>query len=350
MGRSNRAVRLHGPRVLKFHDEPCPKPGLGEVLLEVLSVGICRSDLDYWNDGRIGDAVVTEPLILGHEFSARIVEAGEGVDAKLVGQRVAVEPAVCCTTCEWCRRGDTNLCPTVRFCGTPPVDGAFCRYMAYPAEFLAVLRDDISDDAGAVLEPLAIGVHVLDLARPRLGQAAAIVGCGAVGLSILQAARLAGMGRLIALDCLQWRLDLAAALGATDAISVEREDPVAALDRLTGERGVDLVFEAAGSDESPALSMNLAAPGGKVFLVGIPPSDQIVFSAGVSRRRGLTVYVVRRSRNTLHRALSLLERGLLEADRLVTHRFPLSQCERAFAMTHNYEDNVVKTIIRIRES
>jgi len=346
---SNRTLRLHAPRVLKFHDEPRPAPGPGEVLLEILSVGICRSDLDYYNDGRIGDAVVSEPLVLGHEFSARVIEAGEGVNSSLVGQRVAVEPAVWCNKCEWCLRGDSNLCPAVRFCGTPPIDGALRRYMAYPAEFMAVLPDEISDDAGAVLEPLAIGVHALDLARPRLEQSAAIVGCGPVGLSILQAARAAGAGRLIVLDRLRWRLNLALELGATDAIDVGREDPVAALERMTGGRLVDHVFEAGGTDESPDLSIRLAAPAGKVFLVGIPPGDRINVSAGISRRRGLTVYIVRRSRNTLDRALSMLERGLLNADRLVSHHFPFAESEQAYQMAHNYEDNVVKAIIRVRE-
>jgi len=350
LDKPNRTLRLHAPRILKFHDEKCPAPGPGEVVLEILSVGICRSDLDYWNDGRIGDMIVEEPLVLGHEFSARVIGAGQSVDKNLIGQRVAVEPAVCCMNCEWCWKGDTNLCPNVRFCGTPPVDGAMRRYMTYPAEFMAVLPAGISDDAGAALEPLAIGVHAVDLARPRLEQSAAIVGCGPVGLSILQAARAAGVGRLIVLDRLKWRLDLAVALGATDVIDVGREEPVAALDRLTGGRGVDLIFEAAGTDDSPALAINLAAPAGKVFVVGIPLGDRIAFSAGISRRKGLTVYVVRRSRNTLHRALSMLVQGKLDAERLVSHRFPFSQAERAFSMAHNYEDNVVKAIIRVQET
>ena len=349
MDKPNRTLRLHAPHVLKFHDEECPAPGPGEVVLEILSVGICRSDLDYYHDGHIGETALREPLVPGHEFSARVIAGGLGVDPSLVGRRVAVEPAVCCMGCEWCLRGDTNLCPKVRFCGTPPVDGALRRRMVYPAEFMAVLPDDVSDDAGAVLEPLAIGVHVLDLARPRLEQSAAIVGCGPVGLSILEAARAAGVGPMFVFDRLKWRLDLALALGATEAIDVGRGDPAATLDHLTRGRRVDFVFEAGGTDESPALAARLAAPAGKVFLVGIPPGDRITFSAGVSRRRGLTVYVVRRSRNTLHRAIELLRRGALEADRLVSHRFPFGQSERAFSMAHNYEDNVVKAIIRVQE-
>ena len=349
MTKTNRTLRLHAPHDLRFHDDDRPVPARGEVLLEILSVGICRSDLDYYHDGRIGDQVVTAPIVLGHEFSARAIEVGEGADPSLIGQRVAVEPAVCCTQCEWCLRGDTNLCPTVRFCGTPPIDGAMRRWMAYPAAFMAVLPPQISDDAGAVLEPLAIGVHALDLARPRLEQTAAIVGAGPVGLSILQAARAAGVGRLIVLDRLQWRLDLAVALGAGEVINVERDDPVAAMDGLTGGRRADLVFEAGGTDESPGLAVQLAAPAGKVFLVGIPLGNKTVFSASYSRRRGLTVYIVRRSRNTLHRALAMLLRGALDAERMVSHRFPFAQAERAFSMAHSYEDHVVKAIIRVPE-
>ncbi|KPL10931.1 hypothetical protein AMJ85_05095 [candidate division BRC1 bacterium SM23_51] len=329
---------------MRFHDEDCPTPGAREVLLEVLSVGICRSDLDYWKDGRIGDAVVEQPLVLGHEFSARVVETGPGADSNLTGQRVAVEPAVSCMECEWCRRGDTNVCPDVRFCGTPPVDGALRRYMTYPAQFLAVLPDSVSDDAGAVLEPLAIAVHAVDLARPRLEQSTAIVGCGPVGLSILQAARAAGVGRLIALDRLDWRLDLASEFGATDTINVNREDPVDAVAGLTADRCVDFVFEAAG------LAIQLAAPAGKVLLVGIAPGGETNFSASISRRRGLTVYIVRRSRNTLHRALAMLVRGVFDAERLVSHRFPFAQAGQVFPLAYNYEDNVVKAMIRVRES
>lgn len=345
----NLALRLHGPKHLRFHDETIAPPGRGEVLLEVLSVGICRSDLDYWAYGRIGDQVVETPLVLGHEFSARIVEAGPGVQRKLVGRRVAVEPAISCMKCEWCRRGDTNVCPDVQFCGTPPNDGALRRYMTYRVEFLAPLPASVSDDAGAVLEPLAIGVHAVDLAKLRLEQSVAIVGCGPVGISILQAVRAAGAGRLIALDRLAWRLDLACALGATDVINVDREDAVAAVEKLTRGRFVDAVFEAAGTDDSARLAVELAAPAGKVFLVGIPPSDTTHFCAATSRRRGLTIYVVRRSRNTLHRALAMLVRGALDAERLVSHRFPFTQAERAFSVAHNYEDGVVKAIIRVQE-
>ena len=345
----NRSFRLHAAGVTRFHDEPSVTPGPGDVVLEMLSVGVCRSDIDYWVDGRIGDAIVNEPIILGHEFSARVAEVGPGVDPALVGRRMAVEPAISCMRCEWCLRGDVNLCPTVTFCGTPPHNGALVRYRTHPAAFMAALPEMISDDAGAVLEPLAIGLHVLDLARPRLAAAGAFVGVGPVGLSILQAARAAGMGRMIALDRLPWRLDLAATMGATDAVNADREDPVAAVMRLTGNRGVDYVFEAGGTDDSIRLAIRVAAPGGKVFLVGIPPSDRIEFSAAIARRRGLTVYVVRRSRNTLHRALEMLAHGRLDADRLVTHRFPFAQGARAFEVAHTYADNPVKVIIRVNE-
>jgi L-iditol 2-dehydrogenase len=335
---------------MEFHDEERPSPGPGEVLLEITSVGVCRSDVDYWEEGRIGDAVVVDPIVMGHEFAARVVEVGDRVNPELKERRVAVEPAMACMRCEWCLRGDTNLCPEVRFCGTPPIDGALRQYMAYPAAFVAVLPDDIADDAGAVLEPLAIGVHAIDLARPRLEQSAAIVGAGPVGLSILQAAHAAGVGRVIVLDRLPWRLEAALDLGATDVISIDDGNPVDAMEQLTLERGVDFVFEAAGTDDAPRLACELAAPGGKVFLVGIPMTDRIEFSAGTSRRRGLTVYLVRRSRNTLHRTLAMLQRGTLNAERLVSHVFPFSKAEQAFKIAHEYDDEVIKAIIRVNEA
>lgn len=349
MDKPNRTLRLHAARAMQYHDEEMPTPGPGEVLLEVASVGVCRSDVDYWADGRIGDQVVTAPIVMGHEFAARVVGLGEGVDPKLEGRRVAVEPAVSCLKCEFCLRGDMNLCPHVKFCGTPPVDGALRRYMTFPAYFVAPLPDSISNDAGAMLEPLAIGVHAVDLANPRLEQSAAVVGVGPVGLSILEAAHAAGVGRLIAIDRLAWRLDAAEDLGATDTIDTEKGDPVEALMDLTGGRGVDFVFEAGGTDDSPGLAVKVAAPAGKVFMVGIPTTNRILFDASVSRRRGLTIYMVRRSRNTLHRALAMLERGRLNAERVVTHQLSFSQCVKAFEMAHNYDDKVIKAVVHVPE-
>ncbi len=349
MRASNRTLRLHGAKDFRFHNEAVPQPRPGEVLLEIRSVGVCRSDLDYYNDGRIGDTRIESPHVLGHEFSARIIALGPDVDPALEGRRVAVEPGVFCGQCQWCRTGDVNLCPHIEFHGTPPFDGALRQYMTHPAEFVIPLPESISDDAGALLEPLAIGVHVLDLARPVLETPAAVVGCGPVGLSILQAARAAGMAPIYVFDRLQWRLDLALELGAAAAIHVDRQNPVEALCDLTRGRMVEYVFEAAGTDDSPALSAELASQAGKVFVVGIPVGDRVMFSAGTSRRKGLTVYVVRRSRATLKRAIALLARGEFEAERLITHRFPFAEAERAYIVANNYEDGVVKAVVRVQE-
>jgi len=321
-----KSLRLHGPGDLRLHEEPVPVAGLGEVLLQVKAVGICGSDLHWLNEAGIGDARLDKPLVLGHEFSA-LTEAGE---------RVAVDPAIACGECEYCQRGDPNLCINLRFAGHGEQDGALRQAMAWPRRCLHPLPQALSDADGVMLEPLGIAMHAVDLAHLRVGMSVGVFGCGPIGLLIVQMARLAGAGRIIATDVLPHRVEAASGMGAHEAHLVES----AFGEREQGflpRQGLDVIFEAAGENAAVEMAVAAARPGGKVILVGIPPDDRTSFMASVARRKGLTIKLVRRMKLTYPRAIQLVQSGKVDVRSLVTHTFPLDEAAEAFALAARRE-------------
>lgn len=210
----NQAAVLHAPHDLRIEERPVPTPGPREVLIEVRAVGICGSDVHYYEHGRIGDFTVTSPLVLGHEAMGVVVGHGPGASRHAAGTRVAIEPGVPCGRCTECRTGRYNLCADVAFFATPPVDGAFARYVTVNEDFAHPVPDQVSDTAAALLEPLSVGLWAVGKARVGPGDRVLITGAGPVGLLALQAARIAGAGHVVVTDVNQHRLNTAAALGA----------------------------------------------------------------------------------------------------------------------------------------
>ncbi|MDZ7373589.1 MAG: NAD(P)-dependent alcohol dehydrogenase [candidate division KSB1 bacterium] len=342
-----RALYLLGPEKVEFRDLPVPQVAPGEVLLRVKSVGVCASDSHRYLHGRLGEEEMPGPLILGHEFSAEVVEVASGVERVRPGQRVAVEPARHCGHCEMCRTGHPNLCPQVQFCGTPPVDGSFREYMAYPAELLYPLPDGISYDEGALLEPLGVALHSVRLGHFKPGWTAAILGAGPIGLCTLLVLRVSGAAQIIVTDPLEYRLELARRLGADHTLNPSEADVVEAVSSLTHGRGVDVVFEAAGVRETPEQAVEMVRPGGIVVLIGIPVDEWIQFKSTPSRRKGLTIYMVRRMKHVYEFTIPMLERGLVDVRPLISHVFPFSRAEQALATAVHYRDNVVKAIVHV---
>src|SRR5919198_711880 len=316
-------ARLHGLGDVRLAQVEPPAPEPGSSLLRVTAVGICGSDLHWFAEGAIGDDRLERPLVLGHEFGG-VVEGGP-----LDGRRVAVEPAIPCGACERCLEGNSNLCPIVRFAGHGAQDGALRERMAWPTGLLQPVPAGMTDEAVALLEPLGIAIHAFDLGHLRLGASVAVIGCGPIGLLLLQVARVGGSGTVVAVEPLEHRRVAAASYGLGPVIGPCGDLP-AALEAAGVPGGVDVAFEAAGTDEAVAASMRLVRPGGRVVLAGTPAGDSTSFPAGLARRKGLTIALARRSRNTLPRAIRLVERGLVELDHLVTHRFPLTQVSAAF--------------------
>jgi L-iditol 2-dehydrogenase len=346
------AARLHGPGDLRVERVPRPgAPGSGEALLRVKVTAICGSDLHFYKDGPIGDAPVKAPLILGHEFAGVVAETGpEAMDGNgqelKAGTRVAVDPAQPCHHCDLCEQGHPNLCRNVRFCSNHPHDGSLSQWMVIPGRCCFPVPESIGDAEAALLEPLGVALHAVDLAKLRAARSVAILGAGSIGLFILQVARLSGADPIFVTDKFPWRLKVARQLGAR-VINCDREDPVARVQKETGARGVDVVIEAAWADESVQQAAEMAGPGGRVVLVGIPAasSDRMTMKASTARRKGLTVKFCRRMKHTYPRAIRLVEGGRISFHGLVSHRFPLSRADEAFALNAAYRDQVVKTVI-----
>ncbi|MDP8922860.1 MAG: alcohol dehydrogenase catalytic domain-containing protein, partial [Chloroflexota bacterium] len=205
----NLAAVLHGIGDLRVEERPLPDPGEGQVLVAMRSVGICGSDVHYWEEGRIGGFVVEAPMVLGHESSGVIAAVGPGVTSPRPGDRVALEPGVPCRRCVFCKTGRYNLCPEISFFATPPVDGSLARYVVHAADFCYRLPEHVSLDEGALLEPLSVGIHACRRAGVQMGSRILVMGAGPVGLSTLLAARAAGAATVVVADVRGWRLQLA---------------------------------------------------------------------------------------------------------------------------------------------
>jgi L-iditol 2-dehydrogenase len=311
-----RAARLFGTGDIRVMDEAVPETGAGEVLVRVSAVGICGSDLHWWTEGSIGDARLARPLVLGHE-GAGVIAGGPRR-----GQRVAIDPAIPCEACRACRDGYRNLCYRIRFAGHGETDGMLRELMPWPEHLLHPLPDEVSDAAGALLEPLGVALHALGLGHVPFGGAVAVVGCGPIGLLLVQLLRAAGASRLLAVEPLEHRRDAAARCGAQEV-----SDPAA---DLTGY-GADVAFEVAGNDEAVRAAMESVRPGGRVVLAGIPDGDTTTFAASLARRKGLTIAMVRRMNEVYPRAIGLAARGAVSLDSLVSRRAPLADVADAFA-------------------
>jgi L-iditol 2-dehydrogenase len=324
-----RVARLHGSGDIRVSDEVVPEPGPGEQLVRVTAVGICGSDLHWYDQGSIGDAQISHPLVLGHEG------AGVIADGPRRGQRVAIDPAIPCGVCRSCRDGYRNLCPRVRFAGHGGTDGMMREFMTWPDELLHPLPDELSDADGAVLEPLGVALHGYDLGHLPLGGTAAVIGAGPIGLLLIQVLRAAGARSVLAADPLPHRREAAAKFGADQVIDpggAPAEAVASGVETLLeGEDlGVDVAFEIAGTNDGVRLAMDAVRPGGRVVLAGIPDDDLTTFSASVARRKGLTLALVRRMNEAYPRAISMAARGQVDLGPVVTHHFPLAGVDTAF--------------------
>jgi L-iditol 2-dehydrogenase len=255
-----------------------------------------------------------------------------------------VDPAQPCLVCDLCQQGHPNLCRKIRFCSNYPNDGSLSQWMLMPARCCFPVPKAISDIEAALLEPLGVALHAVDLGKVRPAHSVAILGAGSIGLFILQIARLAGADPIFVTDKFPWRLKVARQLGAT-AIRCDREDPVARIDKETAGRGVDVAIEAAWADHSVQQAAEMTRPGGLVVLVGIPSDDRLMMKHSTARRKGLTLKLCRRMKHTYPRAIRLAQRGGVDLSGLVSHRFALRRAAEAFALNAAYRDQVVKIII-----
>ncbi|MEE6272357.1 zinc-dependent alcohol dehydrogenase [Georgenia wangjunii] len=323
-----RAARLHGVGDVRVDEVEAPVPAGHESLVRVTAVGLCGSDLHWFADGGIGDATLEEPLVLGHEV-AGVVEGGPQH-----GRRVAVDPADPCGRCEQCLAGDRNLCEHVRFAGHGRTDGGLRELIAWPSDLLHAVPDDLGDADAAMLEPLGVALHAVDLGRARLGATVVVVGCGPIGLCAIQLARAAGADRVVAVEPRAHRREAAARLGADVVLDADDPAVLAALADATGGRGGDVVLEIAGNDAAVALAVHAAGRGATVVLAGIPEGDSTTFPASAARRKGLTLKLSRRMKEMYPRAIGLVASGRVDVTSVVSDTYPLAEAAEAFRSAH----------------
>ena len=342
-----RAVRLYGVKDMRVDTVPDAEPGPGEVLMRVKAVGVCGSDVHYYLDGRIGDAEATFPFTVGHEFAGEVVAQGAGVDWPAVGTPVAVDPAIPCGGCEVCLEGNPNCCPNVEFSGTPPREGSLSELYAHPAHLCEPLPPSMDFADGAVLEPLGVAVHALTLARIRPGDTVAVLGGGPIGLLVLQVALASASAAVYLTEPIEERRALGLKLGATGVCDPNAADPVEWLKAQTKGRGVDIAIEAAWGEEAVGQAVKMTRHAGKVVLIGIPREDKTTFVASTARRKGLSILMSRRMKSVYPRAISLVDRGVVDMRSLITHRYPLEGAAEAFEQVATFSDGVVKAMIEL---
>lgn len=343
-----KAVYLHAAGDLRLHQDPIPaltRPD--EVLIRMEAVGVCGSDCHFYERGRIGPFVVGDPIILGHECAGRVAAVGSEVRGLAPGDQVCIEPGVPCRRCRRCREGRYNLCELrVLFMGTPPSDhGAFRQYLTWPADFVFKLPPGVTVEDGAMVEPLAVGVHACRRGGLQPGQSAAVLGAGPIGLLALQAAAAYGAHPVIATDVIPFRLDLARKLGALPLDASQADVPSAVRD-LTDGRGADVVIETAGTVATVQQAMAAVRTGGVVVLVGMPPVDEAVLAIMDVMVREYDLRAVFRYANCYPPALSLIASGRVNLAALRTHEFPLERTEEAIHTTLHRKHEAIKVLVK----
>lgn len=309
---------------VRLETRATPKPGPHEVLVRVSAVGVCGSDVHYYDHGRIGPYIVENPLVLGHELSGVIVDVGEQVERARIGERVAVEPQRPCRSCIQCRRGRYNLCPDMRFYATPPVDGAFAEYVTIEADFAFTIPDSISDEAAALIEPLSVAIAACRRAQVRPGQRVLIAGAGPIGIITAQVARAFGASEVHISDLVEERLEFALTHGATHAVRPGQDD--------TAALGVDAFIDASGAPSAIRAGICAVGPGGFAILVGLG-NDTMELPISYIQDREIWVSGVFRYVDTWPLAIQLVATGRVDLDAIVTSRFSLDDAEAALNET-----------------
>lgn len=340
-----KAAVMHRNREISIDEVPIPDIGQDEVLIKVIAVGICGSDLHYYTHGRIGKYVVDKPFILGHECSGDIAAIGSNIKGLKVGTRVAVEPGVTCGTCEHCKEGRYNLCPHVEFLATPPYDGAFVQYIRVRQDFVYPIPDTLTYEEAALVEPFSVGIHAANRTKLQPGSTIAIMGMGPVGLMAIAAAKAYGASTIIVSDLEPLRLKAAKKLGATHVINVLEEDPVEVVHSLTAGRGVDVAWETAGSPQALQSSLAVLRRGGKLAVVGLPAQDEIPLNVSFIADNEVDIYGIFRYANTYPKGIEFLASGIVDANQLLTDRFDLEQAQEAMERALNHKSECLKVIV-----
>lgn len=326
---------------------PIPTPRDNEVLVKLEYVGICGSDMHYYETGAIGDYVVEPPFVLGHEPGGTVVQVGKDVTHLKVGDRVALEPGKTCGHCEFCKTGRYNLCPDVVFFATPPVDGVFQEYVAHEADLCFKLPENVSTLEGALIEPLAVGFHAANQGGAHAGQTAVVMGAGCIGLVSMMALKAEGVSKVYVVDIMEKRLEKALELGADGVINGKEKDAVEAVRELTGGRGCDLVIETAGTEFTTRQCIHMTKKGATIVLVGYSKSGEMTLPMSLALDKELTFKTVFRYRHIYPMAIQAVAAGKVNLKGIVTDIFDFDDIQNAMDRSVADKANIVKAVVRI---
>lgn len=339
------AAVLRRPFEVRLERRRTPEPREDEVLIQVKAVGVCGSDVHYYEHGRIGRYVVDRPLVLGHECSGVVAAVGAAVTRFAPGDRVAVEPGIACGRCGSCKSGKYNLCPDVRFLATPPIDGAFAQFVAIREDFVFPIPEGLSFERAAMNEPFSVGLHAVRRAGVKTGDSVAIMGMGPVGLLTVVAAKACGAARVFVSDVEPLRLDAALKLGAELAVHAGREDAAAAIRGATGGEGADVAIETAGNPQALRSALLATKRGGVAAVVGLPPEGRAELSISDLVDNEIDVRGVFRYANTYPLGLSLLADSAKNIEALFTDAYPLEETAAALERARTNKSGSLKVLV-----
>ena len=341
-----KAMMLTGIRKMEMKDIPEPvliKPN--DVKIKMSVVGICGSDIHYYAEGQIGSQKVQYPFAIGHEGAGVVVEAGRAVKRVRPGDQIAIDPAMPCWECDQCRAGRQHTCRKLRFLGCPgQAEGCLMEYIVMPEESCYPLTGKLTPDQGSISEPLAIGVYAVKKAGDIKGLKIGIFGFGPIGMSVMLASKVQGVGNIYITDILNERLAKAGKEGAAMTGNPANENIIEKIMRKE-PMGLDVAFECCGKQEALDQAIEILKPGGKLTVVGIPEFDRWSLSVETTRRREISLQFIRRQVDCVEPALEMMKNGSINVDNMVTHRFPFQRTKEAFDLVADYKDGVMKAMI-----
>lgn len=340
-----KAAVLESPGNIQVKNIPRPLPKSDEALVEVKCIGVCGSDIHYYEHGRIGRYEVKQPIILGHELAGVVVQVGEDVHNVKVGDRVAVEPGVTCGRCDYCKIGRYNLCPEVVFMATPPVDGAWAEFVAVRSDFLFPLPADMSFEEGALLEPLSVGFHAMHRARVQPHDRVLVTGLGPIGQLAVAAARLFGVAEVYGSDVVEYRRTLARTMGITDVCDPNTESAEDKVNDWSQGKGMDVVVETSGNAGAIAAASAQVKRGGKIVLIGIPTAASIGVNINEIVDGELDVLGVFRYANTYPAAIQALQSSKINIEETITHKYRLDDIQEALDTAIHHKNSSMKIMI-----
>jgi len=338
-------AELIAPREFRLAQQNLQDPGPGEVQVRADAVGICGSDLHAYAEGGVGDTPCQFPMVLGHEPAGTVVRTGPGVTGWSPGDRAALEPVIYCYHCEFCRTGQYNVCANVRFLSMPGDPGFFRQFVNLPVKNLLAIPASLSLELATLFEPLAVALHSMKFAAIQPGETVAVLGAGPIGLLTVAALKVAGAGRIWAVEPVPHRREMARNMGADAVLDPGEIDAARQIQADTAGRGVDCAIDCAAKQHTTNQAIRAARNGGRVVITGIHSDAMVPFEVSPMRRKELAIFNVRRSNHESEAALEMLVERTAWFAPLVTHTRPLDSITEAFHIAEHYSDGVGKMVV-----